>query len=89
MSIDWESANAMNTLAEMGKEVARLRKEQGWTQQHLGDQVGMGQSTVARLESGRVAEFGAAKLLRLMTAMGYELRTAPHVPAASVRKNSG
>lgn len=66
----------MRTLAELGREVARLRKERGWTQQHLGAQVGMGQSTVARLESGRVAEFGTTKLLRLLLALGYELTTA-------------
>lgn len=72
----------MRTLAELGKEVARLRKERGWTQQHLGDLVQMGQSTVARLESGRVAEFGAGKLLRLLRALGYELTTTADASTA-------
>lgn len=75
----------MRTLAEMGKEVARLRKERGWTQTELGAEVGMGQSTIARLEGGRVPEFGTAKMLKLLLALGYELNASPVAPR-SLRK---
>jgi HTH-type transcriptional regulator / antitoxin HipB len=68
---------SLRTLFDMGKEVARLRKEKGWTQQQLGAQVGMGQSTVARLESGKMPEFGSTKVLRLLAALGVELATVP------------
>jgi transcriptional regulator with XRE-family HTH domain len=69
----------MKTLQDMGREVARLRKERNLTQQQLGDLVGMGQSTIARFESGRVPEFGASKLLRVLAALGHELVSAPLV----------
>lgn len=71
------SSPAFLTLEQLGREVARLRQLRGWTQQQLGDQVGMGQSTIARFERGGVAEFGAAKLLRILDALGHALRTIP------------
>ncbi len=65
----------MKTLQELGREVAQLRKKQGMTQEQLGELVGMGQSTIARFEGGRVAEFGSSKLLRIFAALGRELAT--------------
>ncbi len=63
-------------LADLGAEVARLRKAKGWTQKELGAMANMGQSTLARFETGRVAEFGARKLLRLLEVLGRSLVTA-------------
>jgi len=69
------------SLAELGREVARLRKAKGLTQRELGALVGMGQSTLARFETGRVNEFGARKLLRLLEVMGHGLTvTAERTP---------
>ena len=64
-------------LPSLGLEVARLRKEKGLTQKELGSLVGMGQSTLARFETGQVAEFGSAKLLRLLEVLGHALATVP------------
>lgn len=60
-------------LQDLGKEVARLRKDRGMTQTSLAKLAGLGQSTLARLETGGVAEFGSRKLLRLLEALGYEM----------------
>jgi transcriptional regulator with XRE-family HTH domain len=67
----------MNTLAEVGKEVAKLRKSRGMTQTELAKLSGLGQSTLARFETGGVTEFGSRKLLRLLEVMGFELALQP------------
>lgn len=63
----------LTTLPELGKTVARLRKEKCMTQKELSGIVGMGQSTLARFETGQVAEFGSRKLLRLLEVLGHGL----------------
>jgi transcriptional regulator with XRE-family HTH domain len=47
------------------------------TQKELAALCGMGQSTLARFETGGVAEFGSRKLLRLLEVLGYEMRYVP------------
>jgi transcriptional regulator with XRE-family HTH domain len=63
----------LSSLVDLGREVARLRKAKGLTQKQLGALAGMGQSTLARFETGQVAEFGSRKLLRLLEVLGYGL----------------
>jgi len=67
----------MNTLPDLGREVARLRKERAMTQKELAALSGMGQSTLARFETGGVAEFGSRKLLRMLEVLGYEMSYVP------------
>lgn len=57
--------------------MAQLRRERGWTQKQLGELSGLAQSTLARFETGGVAEFGSRKLLRLLEVLGYELAFMP------------
>lgn len=47
------------------------------TQKQLATLSGMGQSTLARFETGGVAEFGARKLLRLLEVLEYEMSYVP------------
>lgn len=68
---------ASTDLTELGREVARLRRAQRMTQAELGARSGLGQSTLARFETGKAAEFGAAKLLRLLAVLGHGLEVAP------------
>jgi transcriptional regulator with XRE-family HTH domain len=63
----------LSSLEDLGREVARLRKAKGLTQKELGALAGMGQSTLARFETGQVAEFGSRKLLRLLEVLGHGL----------------
>ena len=67
----------MQSLYDLGLEVARLRQQQGMTQRELAQLVGMGQSTLARFETGAVSEFGSRKLMRLLEALGHELAVKP------------
>jgi transcriptional regulator with XRE-family HTH domain len=67
----------LNNLPDLGREVARLRKEKGLTQKQVGELTGMGQSTLARFETGQVAEFGSRKLLRLLEVLGHDLALVP------------
>jgi transcriptional regulator with XRE-family HTH domain len=71
----------MDSLYSLGRAVAQLRNERGMTQKQLAALCGMGQSTLARFETGGVAEFGSRKLLRLLEVLGHELSFTP--------KNSG
>lgn len=61
----------ITSLPELGLEIARLRRDKGLTQKELGKLAGMGQSTLARFETGQVAEFGSRKLLRLLEVLGH------------------
>lgn len=67
----------MNTLPDLGHALARLRRERRMTQKELAALCGMGQSTLARFETGGVAEFGSRKLLRLLEVLGYGMAFVP------------
>lgn len=67
----------MDDLYSLGRAVAQLRQERKLTQKQLATLCGLGQSTLARFETGGVAEFGARKLLRLLEVLGYELSFTP------------
>lgn len=67
----------MKNLAELGRELAQLRQARGMTQKELAALGGLGQSTLARFETGGVAEFGSRKLLRLLEVLGFELSYLP------------
>jgi transcriptional regulator with XRE-family HTH domain len=67
----------MKSLLELGRELAQQRQARGMTQKELATLSGMGQSTLARFETGGVAEFGARKLLRLLEVLGFEMNYVP------------
>ena len=68
---------SMNNLPELGRAVAVLRKQRNMTQRELAALSGLGTSTLARFETGGVAEFGARKLLRLLEVLGHEMAFTP------------
>ncbi|QEI07857.1 helix-turn-helix transcriptional regulator [Pigmentiphaga aceris] len=67
----------MDNLQSLGRTVAQLRQARGMTQKQLAALSGLGQSTLARFETGGVAEFGSRKLLRLLEVLGHELSFVP------------
>lgn len=70
---------SMGTLPALGKQVRALRKAAGKTQVDVASAVGMRQEALSRFESGAGADFSAAKLLRLLAVLGYEMQFAPLV----------
>lgn len=67
----------MTNLPELGRAVAQLRKQRHMTQKQLAALSGLGLSTLARFETGGVAEFGSRKLLRLLEVLGHEMSFSP------------
>jgi transcriptional regulator with XRE-family HTH domain len=67
----------MKSLPDLGLEVAQLRKLKRMTQKDLAALSGIGQSTLARFETGGVAEFGSRKLLRLLEVLDCEMAFVP------------
>jgi transcriptional regulator with XRE-family HTH domain len=63
----------MRSLLELGDAVAVRRKNQHLTQAELATKAGLTRELVARLERGRVAEFGARKLLAVLAVLGLEM----------------
>jgi HTH-type transcriptional regulator / antitoxin HipB len=63
----------MRSLQELGAAIATRRKDHHLTQAELARQSGVTRELVARFEGGRVAEFGARKLLAVLATLGMEL----------------
>jgi HTH-type transcriptional regulator / antitoxin HipB len=63
----------MKDLRELGAAIAARRKDRNLTQAEVGRQSGITRELVARFEGGKVAEFGARKLLAVLAALGMEL----------------
>ena len=64
----------MLALEEVAKAIADQRKQQGLTQHELAQRAGVSRLLVARLETGRLPEIGAKKLIRILNAAGLDLR---------------
>jgi HTH-type transcriptional regulator / antitoxin HipB len=63
----------LQTLQELGASVAARRKSLGLKQADVAAQAGITPESLSRFERGRVAEFGARKLLAVLAVLGAEL----------------
>ena len=66
----------MLALDDLAKAIADHRKRQGLTQQELALRARVSRVLLARLETGRLPEIGAKKLIRVLNAVGLDLRVA-------------
>jgi|TARA_B110000211_G_scaffold128240_1_gene147333 transcriptional regulator with XRE-family HTH domain len=66
MKIDYLTPEGA-TLAEMGRRLARLRKQQGFSQTRLAEEAGIGVATLRRIESGQDGQM--ASWLKLLSAL--------------------
>ena len=66
----------MIDLNDMGREIARRRSVAKLTQAELAGRARIGRSTLDALENGRASELGFGKIVRLLAALGLELRIA-------------
>ncbi len=63
----------MQSIQELGKAVAVRRKSLGLKQFEVAALAGVTAESLSRFECGRVAEFGARKLLAVLAVLGAEL----------------
>jgi transcriptional regulator with XRE-family HTH domain len=64
-------------LKQTGVQVAAARKEKKLAQRELARQAGVSLKTVTLLETGRATDLGYSKLMRILAAVGLELRLEP------------
>jgi transcriptional regulator with XRE-family HTH domain len=64
----------MLTLFSIGEQIAVKRKTLGLSQAVLAKQAKIGHSTLDALENGRLGELGLAKIVRLLSTLGLELK---------------
>ena len=58
---------------ELGQFVKQTRKVQGVSQQQMAEDLGMARATLSGFESGRVADIGLRKVLKMLEYLGYEV----------------
>lgn len=58
----------------MGEQIAARRKVLGLNQAALAKHAKVGHSTLDALENGRLGELGVSKIIRLLSALGLELK---------------
>lgn len=61
-------------LSSIGKQIAARRRTLGLSQAALAKQAKVGLSTLDALENGRLGELGLSKIIRLLSALGLELK---------------
>jgi transcriptional regulator with XRE-family HTH domain len=61
-------------LIELGERIKAARKAKGWSQTRLAQAAGVGRARLEALENARVAEIGFKHLLRILNALGLDLR---------------
>ncbi len=66
-------------LKELGERLARVRKRQGYSQQALAKQAGIGVATLRRIEDGRDSQLGS--WLKILKALELEATIEALLPA--------
>jgi predicted transcriptional regulator len=66
----------MADLEQMAKAIASHRRQRELTQDALAKKAGVSRLLIAKLETGRYPEVGVKKLLRILHAVGLDLRIA-------------
>jgi transcriptional regulator with XRE-family HTH domain len=64
----------MIDLHDIAEAIVTHRKEQRLTQHQLAAQARVSRDLIAKLETGRLPELGVKKLLRILRAVGLDLR---------------
>jgi transcriptional regulator with XRE-family HTH domain len=64
----------MSTLADMSNLLRQARKDAALSQQELAQRAGVARTTVARMETLAKGDMSVSALLRLLEAVGYDLK---------------
>jgi transcriptional regulator with XRE-family HTH domain len=80
----------METLYELGEAIAKRRQVLGVKQGYVAGLAGITQESLSRLERGRSSEFGARKILAVLSVLGMEIRFSEKTPpcAASLKETA-
>jgi transcriptional regulator with XRE-family HTH domain len=65
----------MTTLADVAEQLKAARRAAGVSQTELARRAGVARTTVARMETVARGDMSVSVLLRLLEAVGYELKT--------------
>ena len=65
------------TLAELGSEVARVRKERRLSQTDLARAAAVSRQSISLLERGTLSDLGVQKVMRVLEALDLELVVRP------------
>jgi transcriptional regulator with XRE-family HTH domain len=65
----------MTTLADVADQLKAVRHAAGVTQTELARRAGVARTTVARMETAAKGDMSVSVLLRLLQALGYDLKT--------------
>jgi transcriptional regulator with XRE-family HTH domain len=61
-------------IIELGERIKAARKSRGWSQTRLAQAAGISRARLEALENARVAEIGVKHSLRILNALGLDLR---------------
>ena len=64
----------MQTVLELGQELATRRRQLGLKQGEVAQRAGISQEMLSRFERGKLAEFGSRKLLAVLAVLGMQLQ---------------
>jgi transcriptional regulator with XRE-family HTH domain len=64
----------MLMLPFIGAQIAAARKKRGWTQAQLAKRASVSRATIEALENARTGELGFAKVTKILSALGLELK---------------
>ncbi len=64
----------MSTLASIGTEIVARRKKLGLSQSELARRASVSRATLDALENGRTGEMGFSKIMKLLSALGLDLK---------------
>ena len=66
----------MNNRISIGKRIAELRKQKGWSQAELAEKCKMAPGNIARIETGKYST-GVDLLGKIADALGFEIDFVP------------
>lgn len=76
----------MADLVRVGQQIATARKRAMLRQLDLAERAGVSRATIDAIENGRATEIGYSRLLRILAAVGLEMRVQPSSPGSNVSR---
>ena len=70
LGFDAQEAAELAARSACIRRIARIKEQRGWNQVQLGKAIGMRQSEVSQLLSGKVSRFSLERLLHALNALG-------------------